>query len=294
MTGPPRVILGLRSCYALRVNAPLLAHQWVRNAKSSPERVLLMLHGVFGMGTNFRTIAGRLCEQNPGWAVVLADLRGHGQSQGFLPPHTLPSAAADVLRLAGSLELPVHAIAGHSFGGKVLLATLAEQPGWIRTAFVLDSDPGVAQVDAASSLVLRVLEALEALPPVLPTREYFQTELTARAFPAAIVAWLAMNVRRDGDAYSLRLDLPAIRSLLEDYRTRDYFPLLEEQPCGALHYLIAGKGSALGAASHDRVMALSARGQLTAHMLVNAGHWLHVDDSEGVLKLLSAGLAATL
>jgi esterase len=276
------------------VNAPLLAHQWVRPSAGSPERVLLMLHGVFGMGTNFRTIAGRLCEQNPGWAVVLADLRGHGQSQGFAPPHTLPAAADDVLRLAASLELPVRAIAGHSFGGKVVLAALEQQPGWVRTAVVLDSDPGVAQMDVASSLVLRVLEALEALPRVLPSREFFQAELAAREFPQAIVAWLAMNVRRDGDAYSLRLDLPAIRSMLEDYRTRDYFPMLEASHKVALHYLIAGNGSALGPASQQRVNVLGQQGLLTVHHLANAGHWLHVDAPERVLEILTAALRATL
>jgi esterase len=49
------------------------------------------------------------------------DLRLHGGSTGFEPPHTLGAAADDVDRLVEHLDFHAAAVMGHSFGGKVAL-----------------------------------------------------------------------------------------------------------------------------------------------------------------------------
>src|SRR5690349_11504323 len=99
---------------------------------------MLVLHGIYGQGGNWRTFARRLVERRPEWGCALVDLRMHGKSQGAPPPHSLAAAAADVAALAA--ELGARAIAGHSFGGKVTLAVLA---GGTRVdqAWVLDASP---------------------------------------------------------------------------------------------------------------------------------------------------------
>jgi esterase len=265
--------------------------QQIAGPGDQPEQLCLFLHGVFGMGTNFRTLAGRLAAALPGWGMVLVDLRGHGQSQGFDGPHTLAAAARDVLELTGELPAPVGAISGHSFGGKVALATLQERPGWVETGFILDSDPGSSPTLDSASTVVHVLTTLEALPPTFASREDFQRALEARGFSPMIVAWLAMNVRRDGDAYSLRLDLPAIRSMLEDYRDRDLWSVVEGAT-SELHFLLAGEGSALSAEAKSRCHALAAQaGRVHVHSFPRAGHWLHVDDVDGVFEVLRRALS---
>jgi pimeloyl-ACP methyl ester carboxylesterase len=223
--------------------------------------------------------------------MVLVDLRGHGQSQGFEGPHTLAAAARDVLALVGDLPAPVAAISGHSFGGKVALATLQERPGWVETGFILDSDPGASPSLASASTVLHVLATLEQLPPTFASREDFQRALGARGFSAMLVAWLAMNVRREADAYSVRLDLPAIRAMLEDYRDRDLWSVVEGTE-SELHFLLAGEGSALSPEAKARCHALAARtGRVHVHSFPAAGHWLHVDDADGVFEVLRGALS---
>jgi esterase len=99
----------------------ILNHSRVTAPDSTPERWLLVLHGIYGTGRNWGTIAKRLAEERPGWGVLLVDLRLHGGSTGFEPPHTLGAAADDVDRLVEHLDFHAAAVMGHSFGGKVAL-----------------------------------------------------------------------------------------------------------------------------------------------------------------------------
>src|SRR5438067_11845085 len=86
---------------------------------SRPERAIAFLHGILGRGINLRTIARRFVEARPGWTAWLVDLRGHGRSPKGAPNPSLETAARDVLNLAAQADLPLAALVGHSFGGKV-------------------------------------------------------------------------------------------------------------------------------------------------------------------------------
>src|SRR6201999_468457 len=65
-------------------------HRRVAPKEATPSRWLLVLHGIFGSGRNWGSIARRLVEARPEWGAVLVDLRLHGQSrEGFGAPHTM-------------------------------------------------------------------------------------------------------------------------------------------------------------------------------------------------------------
>src|SRR5438093_2407606 len=84
-----------------------------------PERAVAFLHGILGRGINLRMIAKRFVEARPGWTAWLIDLRGHGRSPKGTPSPSLEAAAQDIVNPAARAELPMRAIVGHSFGGKV-------------------------------------------------------------------------------------------------------------------------------------------------------------------------------
>src|SRR2546430_12202490 len=114
-----------------------LSHTLVASNAHAPPRWLVILHGAFGAGRNWGTIARRLAQIRLEWGVVLADLRMHGASQGFPPPHTLEAAAADVDVLGRSLRVPFDAALGHSLGGKIALLYAARHAAALRQVWLV-------------------------------------------------------------------------------------------------------------------------------------------------------------
>lgn len=278
------------------MTAPLLAHTTLTADGATPSRWVVFLHGVFGMGLNFRTFAKALVTERPAWGAVLVDLRGHGATPPLDPPHTLATAAEDVERVirARGLRTPSGSpvLVGHSLGGKTVLAYLRQFPGTIERAMVLDSMPGARPSEAAAGVSRSVLHFLEGMPAVMPSRETFTVAAKEAGFPSAIVEWLAMNVRRTEAGFGLRLDLPAIRALLVDYDETDAWEVVEDASyVERLELVIAGASAHYDEADRARAEhAARTRAGLTVHVVPGAGHWLHVDAPEAVRAIVRAGL----
>lgn len=268
------------------------SHALVTAEQAAPERWMLVLHGIFGSGANWRTFARRLADARPGWGFILVDQRAHGLSQDPPPPHTVGAAADDLCRLGDRLGLDVRGVMGHSFGGKVALAYLARRPGQLARAFVLDADPGAQPDGATSSPTRGVLDVLASIPQPIPSRERFLEIVQASGQTRAVAEWLAMNVRRADDGFRLRMDLGALSSLLADYFTQDLWSVLEDpRSAERLVVVVGGQSPALTPAARARLDALAARAPwVSAHVLERAGHWLHVDDPDGLFAVLRDAL----
>ena len=276
---------------------------------------MLVLHGIYGSGANWRTFARRLAEQRPAWGLVLVDLRMHGQSQDAPPPHTVAAAAADLAVLTERLAAqgkPVRAVCGHSFGGKVALCYRATAaPADLAQTWVIDASPSAhpGAVDEARGMVYRVLRMLGQLPPVFASRDAFVAQVQARGFPAPLAQWLAMNLEpsNDGssdDGYVSRLDPAAMEQLLRDYCAYDAWPAVATGP-GEVHVVIAGKSDVLDGNDRARLTTLaaahaaaptadeaSAGATVTTTEIPEASHWLHIDAPDALLAVMTAALPA--
>lgn len=66
----------------------------------------------------------------PKWQVLVVDLRCHGETAArgtsIGEPHNVMTSAKDILSLLSQLRLFPQVLAGHSFGGKVVMS-MAEQ-----------------------------------------------------------------------------------------------------------------------------------------------------------------------
>lgn len=260
-------------------------------AGKSPTRWMIFLHGILGSGSNWRTFAQKLVAARPSWGAVLVDLRAHGQSVGFAPPHTVEACARDVRALSPKIPGPVHAVLGHSFGGKVALEMLRE-PGDLQTAWILDSTPSARPDARGSESTVKIVSLLQRLPPRFPTRDSFIEEVMNAGNDRAIAMWLAMQVKpaADGDGYEWRLDLEAIRALLDDYFSRDEWPVLESAR-QTVHLVVGGKSSVLDAGDRARAMRLAEAvpSHVKVHVLPGAGHWVHVDAPAELMDLVLSG-----
>lgn len=272
-----------------------LHHALVTADGAAPARWLIFLHGIYGQGGNWRSVARRLVDRRTDWGCVLADLRMHGRSQGAPAPHTVASAAADLERLAATLTgqgRAVRAVAGHSFGGKVTLAWLGAAGAPLERAWILDASPSArpGALEQPGNSVVAVLDALAALPARLASRDDFGARLAAAGLDPAVVSWLGLNLEPAGDAWRFRLEVPALRALLADYYATDVWPVVEHPPC-PLRFVVAGQASALSADDRARLGAIAAANpDVVVHALPDAGHWLNVDAPDALGDLLAADL----
>lgn len=261
---------------------------------ASPRCWMLMLHGIYGSGGNWRTFARKLVERRPDWGAVLVDLRMHGQSQDAPAPHTVAAAAGDLAVLAKKLAAdgkPVRAVLGHSFGGKVAMVHRAGAGPELMHTWVIDASPSAqpGAMDDPDNTVARVLRTLQSLPPSFPSRDDFMARIDAAGFAPMLGQWLALSLDRRGDAYVLRLDPAVMEELLTDYYRLDSWPAVERGP-GSIHVVIAGQSSALSRADRKRLAGLAREPGVEVATIDESGHWVHVDAPDALLELVARGL----
>jgi pimeloyl-ACP methyl ester carboxylesterase len=85
---------------------------------------LVVLHGLFGSGSNWRSIARELAATH---SVISVDLRNHGASP-WADSMDYVEMADDVLQLIDRLKLDRPTLMGHSMGGKVAMALALRHP----------------------------------------------------------------------------------------------------------------------------------------------------------------------
>jgi len=272
-----------------------LAHQVVVAPGANPVGYLMFLHGILGSGANWRSFAKQLVAENPNWGAVLVDLRMHGESHhGFEPPHTIDSAARDVLHVIHTqITGPVHALLGHSFGGKVALEVAQRCQHELKHLFVIDSTPSVRPDARGSESTRHIVELLQNLPPEFADRAAFSEWIEARGVSRPVAMWLAMNVRPlpNTTRFVFRVDVTAIRAMLEDYFKRDLWFWLEHPDSGGcinrpskwVHFIVGGKSSVVDESDRARAAILP---NATLDVLPQADHWVHGDAPDALRALV--------
>lgn len=266
-----------------------LAHTLVTAPHASPRQWILFLHGIFGSGDNWRTFAKRLVEARPSWGAVLVDLREHGRSLGFSPPHTLDSAASDLVALEASLLGEVRGVLGHSFGGKVTLAYLQKHPQHLGPVIVVDSNPGARPTARGSESTMNVVRLLHQTSGPFESRQAFIDWLLREGTEPGVAQFLAKNVERRDDGFFFKLDLQAIDALLDDYFAKDLWPTLESPPGNAqVTLVVGGRSQTLDSQDRERAeeAARKAPSRVKVETIQHAGHWVHVDAPEQLFAIV--------
>lgn len=260
-----------------------LSYDTVTASGAQPARWLYMLHGIFGSGRNWASVARRLVRDRPGWGVRLLDLRQHGGSTGFQPPHTLESAARDVYQLAESLgESPV-AILGHSFGGKVALMYASEHGDALEQVWIIDSTP---ESRPPGGSAWQMLDIIRALPGEFRSRNELIEQLRENGVAVPTAQWMATNLEEQGGVYRWRFDLDAIEDLLLDFFATDLWRALENPPGHAhIHVVKAEESDVLSPGAVRRIEELSKDGRVSLHV-VAGGHWVNAENPDALHALL--------
>ncbi|HEX9106261.1 MAG TPA: alpha/beta hydrolase [Longimicrobiales bacterium] len=289
--------------------APLHHDRITASPEARPTQWLYVLHGIFGAGRNWASIVRRVGRARPEWGGVLVDLREHGRSRGFPPPHTLAAAAGDLAALVQATGLPASAVLGHSFGGKVALLFAREHAlaAGTRHLWIVDSLP--APVPSPRGSAWEMLGLLRRNPGPFATRADAVAALEAQGVANGVAQWISSNLEPlPGDAarqdaggaaghagasgpLGWRLDLDAIEALLRDFFATDLWDVVEDPPDGLrIDFLKAEGSDVMPEPVVQRIEEIGrANARVQLHKL-EGGHWLNADNPAGVEEVLVKNL----
>jgi esterase len=256
--------------------------------QGTPEQYLYVLHGIFGSGRNWASVARRLVQERPEWGVRLIDLRQHGASQGFEGPHTIASAARDLEQLAESLSEQPAGLLGHSFGGKVALmyARVYGQP--LKQIWVIDSTPDVRP---PSGSAWQMLGLIRQAPREFEARQDLVAYLSEQGMPLGVGQWMATNLEQSDGLYRWRFDLESIEALLTDFFKVDLWDVIESPPPNAtLNIVKARESNVLTPEAVRKIESVARRNARVHFHEVAGGHWVNAENPEELHRLLVADL----
>ena len=224
----------------------------------------------------------------PEWGALLIDLRQHGASTGFAPPHTVAAAAPDLPRSPDALGLALRGVLGHSFGGKVALEHARTQGAELETLWIVDSTPAARSPGGSA---WEMLGALRQAPGPFPDRQAGVAALQALGVAEPVARWMGLNLEQAEGRWAWRLDPDEMEALLRDFFARDLWPVIEDPPAGLeVHLVKAEASSVFDEADCRRADQAGARtGRVHLHR-VAGGHWVNADNPDALVALLESGL----
>lgn len=245
-------------------------------------KTLVMLHGIFGRGRNWQSIAKGFVSAQPGYSALLVDLPHHGNSGAGAHGDDISGLAAAVTDELHSEGIEPDVVLGHSFGGKVALAMSAHWRNRPLQVWVIDSTPEVRE---PSGSAWSLLQSVRQLPARFDSREDFVEALTGAGWAPAVARWMATNLERQDDNFAWRLDLDVMEQLLRHFFAADLWPAVEQPPAQhVIHFIKATESEVM---SDDTVRRAEAAGRHVHVHRLEGGHWIHAEQPQAVVDLLA-------
>jgi pimeloyl-ACP methyl ester carboxylesterase len=268
---------------------------------------ILFLHGLLGNGRNLKTFAKQVCQVNSGESTTatttttttrgyLMDLRGHGKSRlddttSSQKNHSFEACVQDIAHtVSKSYPTHPHTIVGHSWGGRMTLQYAATVPNEdvLQRVWLLDTVPG--QVHASVEQVVGAVEKIIVGDGKVFDRQQLVHELTKTyGLEMGIAQWLGSSYNnKTGD---FGFDLEVVQSLLPQFATQDFEGMLQHvlEKNIRVDLVRGGKntGWTIDTVSRLESLAKDYPRHFGLHVLPKAGHWVHVDDLPGLVKLFA-------
>ncbi|KVH87965.1 hypothetical protein Ccrd_024653 [Cynara cardunculus var. scolymus] len=259
------------------VQGPLVRWSYIADKSVPCPPTAVLLHGILGSRKNW---AYSSCSQ-----FLLVDLRCHGDSASITKtgPHTVCSAALDVLKLLGHLRVTPRVIIGHSFGGKVALSMVEQAAKPLARpvrVWVLDATPGKVRAGRdGDDHPAELITFLSALPKEVVSKREIIHALVREGFSNDVAQWVVTNLRQTNPSdsspgFSWTFDLDGIAEMYQSY----------EETNLSLHRWALGDLQRIHAAEEQ---AAEEGGGVEMHVLEDAGHWVHADNPDGLFRILS-------
>ncbi|MEM9047380.1 MAG: alpha/beta fold hydrolase [Pseudomonadota bacterium] len=240
---------------------------------------LVIAHGLFGSGRNWRAIARALGRDR---AVVTVDMRNHGASFHDAD-HSYAAMADDLARTVAEIGCEVDLL-GHSMGGKAAMALALTAPDCLRRLIVADIAPvayghsHAGHIAAMRALALDRLSSRAEADAALdhagiadaPTRAFLLQNLMLAETPRR---WL-LNLDALEQAMPQLVGWPALSGLFD----------------GPALFLSGAMSDYVLSDHRPKIQALFPQARFEA--IADAGHWLHAQQPRAVIAAIDGFLSA--
>lgn len=244
---------------------------------------VLVLHGLFGSGRNWASIAQKLAVSH---RVFALDLRNHGASP-WAESMGYAEMAEDVRAFATARGLGRLAVIGHSMGGKTAMMLALGNPELVERLVVVDVVP--ARNPPTLLTYVRAMRALDL--GRVRRRADADAPLTEAVPDAAVRAFLLQNLVIEGDRTSWRLNLAAIERGMAELAG---FPAVRAGSAYAGPTLfVAGARSDYVRPEHEpTIRRLFPRARI--ERVAEAGHWVHAERPDAFLAVVAPFLSRSI
>lgn len=247
---------------------------------------LVILHGLYGSSDNWVTIAKKLGNS---FTVYLPDQRNHGQSP-HSQIHDYDSMRDDLFELAGDLNLKKFFLAGHSMGGKTAISFALKWPEMLNGLLIADISPFTNETGRQSIYVqhFTILNAILSFDlDKISTRREAGNVLLEKIPSEKVRELILKNLQRTADnnfawklnAQSILKNLDKIMEGVE--RQTDFSQQIIGFP---VIFLKGGDSDYIPAVDFRDIRNVFPAAEIIE--IPGAGHWIHIDKPDEVVKNL--------
>ena len=245
---------------------------------------VVLLHGLFGSGNNLGQIARGLRVDHQ---VHSVDLPDHGRSD-WLPRVSIQGYARCVAAWMDGRKLTNCSVIGHSLGGKVAMQLAVNRPELIEQLVILDISPMTYTVRRHD----HIFAGLKAVKVAgVKTRSDAREVLLEYIDEPAVADFLLTSAYiEDSGLIDWRFNLSQLEA---DYRQMLFGIEVQQAqglPCQVPSLVVraADSGYVPKTTKQDFAHVFGALDVITVE---NAGHWLHQEQTETVLSIISQFIA---
>ncbi|MBE9539098.1 MAG: alpha/beta fold hydrolase [Proteobacteria bacterium] len=238
-------------------------HHSVIGREPGEAPAVVLLHGLFGMGSNLGALARALQDD---FRVYSVDLPNHGKSS-WLQSSDIPTMARCVAHWMEEQNLPCAHFMGHSLGGKLAMQLALSDAGRVDSLCIAD----IAPVKYAPHHD-NVLAALGAVQEAACQSRGDASQIMGRFLAEDIlIQFLLMSIRRNEEGvYTWRFNLAGI---IKDYDAIRAGLEANEPYSRDVLFIKGGDSDYILREHRARIMTLFP--QAAVKIMPGCGHWLH-------------------
>ena len=245
---------------------------------------LIILHGLYGSSDNWVTIAKNLSDS---FTVYLPDQRNHGQSP-HSEIHDYDSMRDDLFELVRDLSLKKFFLAGHSMGGKTAIAFALKWPEMLNGLLIADISPFVNE-SGKNSAYAQHFDILNAILSIdlkkISNRNEAEEALKEKIASEKIRGFILKNLQRTSEnTFTWKLNAAALLKNLDKItegveRNVDFPQQITGFP---VIFLKGGDSDYIPQEDYKDILKVFPAAEIIE--IPGAGHWIHADKPEEVVK----------